>query len=147
MRVHRISTGIKFLYLDTTMRRGMSGFKFDPSQHGLKKTLKEWEELALRYLWEIGEKGAVSGLICKVVNEKLNLGGTISRTSIILAMNRFVDQGVLGFRYGSGKGGYHKIYYPLMDEEGYKKYILKTIIESMMKDFPEETRETLEVFK
>jgi len=124
----------------------MSGFKFDPSQHGLRKTLREYEELALRYLWEIGEEGAVSGLIWKVVNEKLKPGGSISRASIIFAMNRFVDQGALGFRDGTGKGGHHKIYYPLMDEKGYTKYVLKTIIESMMRDFPEETKEVMQTY-
>ena len=122
----------------------MSGFKFDTSQPGLRKALKEYEELALRYLWGMGEEGAVSGLIWKVVNEKLKPGGSISRASVILVMNRLVDQGVLGFRDGTGKGGHHKIYYPLMGEKGYRKYILKTIIKSMMRDFPEETREVLE---
>ena len=125
----------------------MSGFKFDPSQPGLRKTLKEYEELALRYLWEIGEEGAGSGLIWRNVNEKLKPGGSISRTSVIFAMNRFVDQGVLGFREATGKGGHHKIYYPLMDEKGYKKYVAKTIIKSMMRDFPEETRGTLDKYK
>ena len=61
-------------------------------------------------------------------------------------MNRFVDQGVLGFRDGTGKGGHHKIYYPLMDEKGYTKYVLKTIIESMMRDFPEETKEVMQTY-
>ena len=121
----------------------MSGLKFDPSQDGLRKTLKEYEELTLRHIWEIGEEGASSGLVWKVVNEKLKPGGSISRASVIFAMNRFVNQGVLGFRDGTGKGGHHKIYYPLMDEKGYKKYVLKTIIESMMSDFPEETQEAL----
>jgi predicted transcriptional regulator len=118
----------------------MSGFKFDPSQAGLRKTLKKWEELALRHLWEIGEEGAGSGSIWKVVNEKLKPGGSISRTSVIFAMNRFVDQGVLGYRDRTGKGGHHKIYYPLMDEKRYLKYLLKTMVESMMRDFPEETK-------
>jgi predicted transcriptional regulator len=124
----------------------MSGFKFDPSQDGLRKTLKEYEELALRYTWEIGEEGASSGLIWKVVNEKLKPGGSISRVSIIFAMNRFVDQGVLGFRDGTGKGGHHKIYYPLMDEEGYVVYLLKTMVESMRRDFPEETKDIVREF-
>ena len=121
----------------------MSGFKFDPSQDGLRKTLKEYEEVALRYLWEIGEEGANSGLIWKVVNEKLKPSGSISRASIILAMNGFVDQGVLGWRDATGKGGHHKIYYPLMDEKGYLEYLLKTMVDSMMRDFPEETRKYL----
>ena len=73
----------------------MSGFKFYPSRHGLRNALKEYKELALRYVWEIGGEGAGSGLIWKVMNEKLKPGGSISRAYEILAMNRFVDQGVL----------------------------------------------------
>jgi predicted transcriptional regulator len=80
------------------------------------------------------------------VNERLNLGGSISRASIINAMNRLVDQGVLGFRESTGKGGYHRIYYPLMDEKRYEKYIIKTMVESMRRDFPEETREVLKEY-
>jgi hypothetical protein len=30
-----------------------------------------------------------------------------------------------------------------MDERGYKKHLLKTIVESLMRDFPEETKEAL----
>jgi len=31
-----------------------------------------------------------------------------------------------------------------MDEEGYLKYLLKTMVESMMRDFPEETKEVIQ---
>jgi hypothetical protein len=96
----------------------------------------------------MGKEGAVSGLIWKVVNEKLKPGGSISRASIFFfTMNRFVDQGVLGFRDATGKGGHHRIYYPLMDEDGCVKYILETTVESMLRDYPEETREILEEYK
>ena len=124
----------------------MSGFKFDPSQPGLGKTLKKWEELALRYIWEVGEVGAGSGTIWKNVNEQLGSGESISRTSVIFFMNRLLEQGVLGFRDGTGKGGHHKIYYPLMDEKGYLKYLLKTMVESMKRDFPEETKEVKQTY-
>jgi len=33
-----------------------------------------------------------------------------------------------------------------MDEKGYKKYVAKTIIESMMRDFPEETKEVIQTY-
>jgi len=125
----------------------MSGFKFDPSKPGLRKTLREYEELALRHIWSVGEEGASSGPIWKNVNEQLGPGKSISRASIIIIMNRLVDQGVLGYREGTGKGGHHKIYYPLMDEKGYKKYLLKTMVESMMRDSQEATREVLEEYK
>jgi predicted transcriptional regulator len=122
----------------------MSGFKFDPSQPGLRKTLKKWEELALRYLWEVGEVGAVSGAIWKNVNERLGSDESISRTSVIFSMNRLVEQGVLSFRDGTGKGGHHKRYYSLMDEEGYLKYLIKTMVESMMREYPEITLDVLD---
>jgi hypothetical protein len=33
-----------------------------------------------------------------------------------------------------------------LDERGYKKFVLKTVVESLMRDFPEETREALKDF-
>ena len=61
----------------------------------LRKVLKKYEELALRHIWAVGEEGASSGLIWKNVNEQLGPGISISRASIIIIMNRLVDQGVL----------------------------------------------------
>ena len=125
----------------------MSSFKFDPSQPGLRKTLREWEELALRCMWDVGEDGANSRAVWERANEKLGEGKSISRASIILFLGKLEEQGVLGSRDTTGKGGHHKIYYPLMDEKGYRNYLIKTIVESMMRDFPEETREMLEEYK
>ena len=124
----------------------MSDFTFNPSQPGLRKTLKEYEELALRYVWSMGEKGATSRPIHETVNSELGSDKSISRASIIIIMNKLVDQGVLSYREATGKGGHHKIYYLLMDEKGYKKYVAKTIIKSMMRDFPEETREVIQTY-
>ena len=125
----------------------MSGFKFDLSKPGLRKTLKEWEELALRSMWDVGEDGAKSRVVWERVNEELDEGKSISRASIILFLEKMEERGVLGSRDVTGKGGHHKIYHPLIDEKGYVKYLIKTMVESMMRDSPEETRETLEVFK
>ena len=121
----------------------MSGFKFDTSKPGLRKTLREYEELTLRHIWYVGEEGAASGSTWKTVNIQLGPGNSISRASVIFALNRFVDQGVLGWRDATGKGGHHKIYYPLMDEKGFKVYVARTVIQSLMRDFPEETREVI----
>ena len=124
----------------------MSGFKFDLSKPGLRKTLKEWEELALRSMWDVGEDGAKSRAVWERVNEGLDEGKSISRASIILFLEKMEEQGVLGSREATGKGGHHKIYYPLMDEKGYVKYLLRTMVESMRKDFPEETKEVKQTY-
>jgi len=121
----------------------MAGFKFNHEKEGLGKTLKEYEEIALRYVWSIGEEGVGSGKTWAITNEKLGPEKAVSRASVIFFLNRMVDQSVLNYRTGTGKGGHHRIYYPLLDEKAYKKHLLKTIVESLMRDFPEETREAL----
>ena len=121
----------------------MASFKFNPSMHGLRKTLKEYEEAGLRYVWSIGEEGVGSGKTWVAVNEALGPDKGVSRASVIFFLNRMVDQGVLDYRSATGKGGHHRVYFPVMDERGYKKYLLKTVVESLMRDFPEETEEAL----
>lgn len=121
----------------------MSTFKFDPSEKGLRKTLREYEELALRYIWAMGEEGAGSAKTWSHVNDRLGDGGPISRASIIFFLNRMVDEGVLDYRDATGKGGHHRIYIPKLDEEGYKKYIVKTLCKSVMTDFPEVAKEAI----
>ncbi len=38
----------------------MAGFKFDHEKEGLRKTLKEYEEAALKYVWSTGDEGVGS---------------------------------------------------------------------------------------
>ena len=38
----------------------MAPFKFDPLKIGFRKTLREYQELALRFVWEVREEGAPS---------------------------------------------------------------------------------------
>jgi len=116
---------------------------FNPAEKGLRKTLREYEELAIRHIWDVGEEGANSGKTWEHVNEELGPGKSISRASIIYFLNRMVDQGVLGFRDATGKGGHHRIYVTRLDERGYKKYVVRTLFESVAKDFPEATDEVL----
>jgi len=118
-------------------------FKFNPAETGLRKTLREYEEIALRYIWSVGDDGAGSGKTWEHVNEELGEGKSISRASIIFYLNRMVDEGVLGFRDATGKGGHHRIYITKLDESGYKKYIVKTLLDSVAKDYPKETEEVI----
>jgi len=57
------------------------------------------------------------------VNEELSEGKSISRASIIFYLNR--------------------IYITKLDESGYKKYIVRTLLESVVKDYPKETKEVI----
>ena len=118
-------------------------FKFNPAETGLRKTLREYEEIALRYIWDVGDEGAGSGKTWEHANKVLSEGKSISRASVIMYLNRMVDEGVLGFRDATGKGGHHRIYITKLDESGYKKYIVKTLLDSVAKDYPTETKEII----
>ena len=78
------------------------------------------------------------------MNEQLKEGKSISRASIIFYLNRMVDEGVLRWRDATGKGGHHRIYVTQLDESGYKKYIVRTLLESVSKDYPKETKQVLQ---
>jgi predicted transcriptional regulator len=71
-------------------------------------------------------------------------GETISRASIINFLESMREAGVLKGVEKTGKGGYHWIYSPAMNESEFKQHIARTILESLMRDFPEETRAALE---
>ena len=122
----------------------MSGFTFDPSQPGLRKFFREHEELALRYLWYEKNSGATTREVWIAVNEKLGKDKSKSRATIINFLAAMAEKGVLGVREETGKGGYHGVYTPKMDEKKYVKYVVRTVYESLMRDFPEATREAVE---
>lgn len=113
---------------------------FNPNSDGLAKVFRDYQEEALRLVWEKGDEGVISRVVWSHVNERL-VGKTISRASIINFLNAMVDEGVLNYQERTGKGGYHRVYSPKLDEAEFKKYVAKTVISSLMKDFPEETKE------
>lgn len=124
----------------------MPGLRFDPSKPHLKKMLKPYEELSLRYFWSEGNQEGKTTDIWNYVNEGLGEGDSISRASIISFLSRMVDEGVVGTRQESGKGGIHPIYSPKMSESSYIKHVLRTIIESLQKDYPLAIKEVVNEF-
>lgn len=120
------------------------GFIFYPARPGLRKVLREWQELALRCVWEKGEQGVSSREVREYVLERQTERTKISPASIILFLEKLRKQGVLRHHEEKWQGGHRKIYFPLMDEGEFVKHIAKMMIKSMMKDFPEESKEFLE---
>ncbi len=57
-----------------------------------------------------------------------------------------VEEGVVGTRQESGKGGLHPIYSPRMSESGYIKHVLRTIIECLHQDYPLAIKEVINEF-
>ena len=119
---------------------------FDPKADGLSKVLRDYQEEALRFVWS-SEQGVNSRLVWLHVNEAFGGEKTVSRASIINFLNGMVDERVLDYEERSGKGGYHRVYLPKLDESGFKKAMAKSVISSLMRDFPEETNEVLKNYK
>jgi predicted transcriptional regulator len=116
----------------------MNAIVFDTSQTGFHAVLTVWQIKALQAVWS-NPKGIISRIAWQKVNEALE-GESISRASVINFLEDMREMGVLKGEEKSGKGGYHWIYYPAMDEEGFKMFIVKKMIASLLESFPEETR-------
>ena len=115
---------------------------FDPKRDELSKVFRDYQEEALRFVWK-SDGGVTSRETWNHVNEAFEGKKTISRASIINFLNGMVDEGVLNYVDRSGKGGYHRVYLPKLDESCFKKALVESIISSLVRDFPEETTEVL----
>jgi len=115
--------------------------EYDTAETGLRAVLKDYQELALRAIWATPE-----GLGSKAVWDRVNAElkpNTISRASVINFLEAMREMGVLNGDDITGKGGHRWIYRPAMTEAEFKQYIARTILESLMRDFPEETAEAV----
>jgi len=111
--------------------------EYDTAESGLRAVLKNYQELALRAIWANPE-----GLGSKAVMDRVNAElkpNTISRASVINFLEAMKEMGVLKGVEKTGKGGYRWIYSPAMTETEFKEYVARMILESLMRDFPEET--------
>ena len=92
-------------------------------------------------IWASPE-GLGSSAVWDRVNAELK-PGTISRASIINFLEDMRKVGVLKGVERTGKGGHRWVYSPAMDESEFKQHIARTILESLLRDFPEETAEAV----
>ena len=118
----------------------------DTASKGLAMVLKDYQEVALKYIWRLKGQGASSRDVWVQVNEDLKGVKTISRASIINFLNAMVDEGVLNYIEITGKGGHRRIYSAKYDEAEFKQYVAETVLGSLTRDFPEETKLALQKF-
>ena len=67
-----------------------------------------------------------------------------SRASVIFFLNDMVDEGILDYEEKSGKGGYHRVYYPTMTSEGFWIWLAKRVKETLVKASGLSAQELLE---
>ena len=122
----------------------MNGIIYDVSKKGLETVLRNWQIKALQAIWN-NPRGMKSLNMWVKVGETLE-GETISRASVINFLENMREMGVLRGVEETGKGGYHWVYSPALDEPGFQRFIVDKMITSLMKNYPEETREAISHF-
>ena len=111
---------------------------FNPVKDGPAKVFRDYQEEAMKYVWERKQEGTISREVWENVNDRL-IDKTISRASIINFLYSMVDEGVLSYEERTGRGGYHGVYRPAQCENEFKVFMASMVISSLMRDFPEET--------
>ena len=111
---------------------------FNPEKDGLSKVFRDYQIEALKSVWQNSEKGLNSREAYEYANGKID--DSISRASIINFLKTMADEGVLNYTERTGKGGYHRVYTPRLNESEFKTHVAQTMVASLLKDFPEETK-------
>jgi hypothetical protein len=111
--------------------------KFDMSEKGLLTLFKPYQAALLEHIWELNNPdrvGITSGQAYEFMKDHPD---SKSRASLIFFLNDMVEEGVLEYEEESGKGGYHRVYYPRMDREQFAQHVVETITDKLNEVFPE----------
>lgn len=112
------------------MEKDILTVKINLAKTGLESCFKPYKVLMLKHAWSsmTKEEPGGSGDIWRKINELLPDGKSISRASIIFASNLFVDLGIWGWKDKTGKGGHHRLYYPLISEAEFWDRLADSVI-------------------
>ena len=115
------------------MEQSILPVKIDLAKSGLKSCFKPYKVLMLEYAWAslTEDEPMGSGKLWMKVNELLPDGETKSRASVINAANDFVDMEIWGFKDRTGKGGHHRLYYPLLSQEEFWERVAESVMQSI----------------
>ena len=119
--------------------------KMDLSRSGLNMFFKDYQEKAMRHLWELSGEGASSREVWEAVNVGSVGRDMISRASIINFLNDMVDEGVVQYHEITGKGGYRRIYRSETGESGFKSHVAELVLCKLISSFPDETKRIIEM--
>ena len=109
---------------------------FDTSKEGLLTLFKPYQAALLEHIWELNSVerfGLSSGDAYRFLRDHPD---SKSRASVIIFLNDMVEDGVLEYEEESGKGGYHRVYYPRMDREQFAQHVVETITRKLTETFP-----------
>jgi len=111
------------------MEKSILPVKIDLAKTGLESCFKPYKVLMLMHAWAslTEDEPMGSGKLWMKVNELLPDGETKSRASVIFAANDYVDMGIWGFKDRTGKGGHHRLYYPVISQAEFWERLAETV--------------------
>ncbi len=109
--------------------------KFDTTQKGLLTIFKPYQAALLEHIWKLNNPSRTGVTSNKAHKFLLDHPDKKSRASVINSLNDMVDEGILSYEEESGKGGYHRVYYPKMDRKQFSEYAAKTITDKLHEVF------------
>jgi len=112
--------------------------KFDVSKDGLLTLFRPYQAALLEHIWGLNSQirtGITSSQAYTFLWQAGDEGLRKSRASVIFSLNDMVDEGILEYEEESGKGGYHRVYYPKMNREEFAVQVKKTFTEKLNEVF------------
>jgi predicted transcriptional regulator len=109
---------------------------FDTSEKGLLTLFKPYQAALMEHIWKLNNPyrtGITSGQAYEF--QKDHPDGK-SRASMIFFLNDMVEEGILTYEEKTGKGGYHRVYYPKMSREQFAQHVVQTITKKLKEVFP-----------
>jgi len=110
---------------------------FDTSEKGLLTLFKPYQAALLEYIWELNNPERTGVTSSQAYEFLKDHPDSKSRASVINFLNEMVEEGVLEYEEESGKGGYHRIYYPNRNREQFAKHVVETITDKLNEVFPD----------
>ncbi len=110
--------------------------EFDTSEKGLLTLFKPYQAALMEHIWKLNSSGR-TGITSGQAYEFLKVHpDSKSRASVIFFLNDMVEEGILGYEEKTGKGGYHRVYYPKMNRKQFANHVVETITRKLVEVFP-----------
>jgi hypothetical protein len=114
--------------------------KFDLEKEGLETVLLPWQVELMRWIW--GVDGEVDSRAAHVY--LLGSSSPMSRAAVINFLNMMAEEGFLGYREITTKGGRKRLYRPspeAQDEEAFRRALADRIIDKARTKLARDARE------
>ncbi|MBC8489991.1 hypothetical protein ISS40_01175 [Candidatus Bathyarchaeota archaeon] len=108
--------------------------KLDTDETVLEEVIKEYELAIMNHLFSV-KKPTGSGIVWTWINEGSKWGqepgNSISRASVIMFLNRLVDEDLLTWEDATGKGGHHRLYVMELSRPEFAKKVIDKFLNTL----------------